>query len=157
MNKRHKLGRYKRSVAPALPKPFIPNLPIQIQHSLTANTRYIFLIFYYIPKSSPTAYVSPLSHLLSSILTRLVSTPLHHKTMAFNADTVTGHKDAGKHSGTAAEVMAKKVGLGAYGKKIGEFVSKLVGKKQKAMADQKTVAAPAQPAAHTPAAVPVTA
>jgi hypothetical protein len=77
--------------------------------------------------------------------------------MAFNADTVTGHKDAGKHSATAAEMMAKKVGLGAYGKKIGEFVSKLVGKKQKAMADQKTVAAPVQPAAHTPAAVPVTA
>ena len=76
--------------------------------------------------------------------------------MAVNADTVVQHKDAGKHSGTAAEAIAKHAGFGAYAKKIGQFVSKLVGKKQKALADQKAAAAPAatpaQPAPADPAA-----
>ncbi|KAJ4303107.1 hypothetical protein N0V90_001998 [Kalmusia sp. IMI 367209] len=57
--------------------------------------------------------------------------------MAFNTETVTHHKDAAKHSGTAAEMAAKQVGLGSIAKKIGELVNKLVGKKQKAMIDQK--------------------
>ena len=78
--------------------------------------------------------------------------------MAVNADTVVQHKDAGKHSGTAAEAMAKHAGFGAYAKKIGQFVSKLVGKKQKALADQKAATAaapaatPAQPAPVDPVA-----
>lgn len=57
--------------------------------------------------------------------------------MAFNQETVTHHKDAGKHSGTAAEAAAKHLGLGKYSKKIGAFVNKLVGKKQKTMMEQK--------------------
>jgi hypothetical protein len=65
--------------------------------------------------------------------------------MAFNQETVTHHKDAAKHSGTAAEHLAKQAGLGSFSKKIGEFVNKLVGKKQKAMIDQKNgTVAPAQ-------------
>jgi ribosomal protein L12E/L44/L45/RPP1/RPP2 len=76
--------------------------------------------------------------------------------MAFTQETVTHHKDVGKHSGTAAEHIAKQAGLGAFAKKIGEFVNKLVGKKQKEMIDAKNpkpadgTAAPAQPvtAAH---------
>ena len=79
--------------------------------------------------------------------------------MAITADTITGHEDAGKHSGTAAEAMAKKAGFGIYAKKIGEFVNKLVGKKQKAMKDEKAAAAAAAPApaAHEPVAAPVAA
>lgn len=74
--------------------------------------------------------------------------------MGFNADTVTHHKDAGKHSGTAAEMAAKHMGLGAFSKKIGEFVNKLVGKKQKEMVDQKA-AANGQPAAADASVAPV--
>lgn len=72
--------------------------------------------------------------------------------MAINAETVTHHKDAGKHSGAAAEMAAKHLGLGSFAKKIGEFVNKLVGKKQKEMIDAKgqpvPAAQPAQPVAH---------
>jgi uncharacterized protein (UPF0332 family) len=75
--------------------------------------------------------------------------------MAFNAETVTHHKDAGKHSGTAAEMAAKHMGLGAFSKKIGEFVNKLVGKKQKAMIDERN-AAQMQTAPAAPTAQPVT-
>lgn len=57
--------------------------------------------------------------------------------MAFNHETITHHKDAGKHSGAAAEMAAKHLGLGSFSKKIGEFVNKLVGKKQKELIDQK--------------------
>lgn len=78
--------------------------------------------------------------------------------MAFTQETVTQHKDAGKHSGTAAETIAKQVGLGSFSKKIGEFVNKFVGKKQKTMADQKGAAAPAPtPTAAAQPAPPTTA
>ncbi|KAF2474258.1 uncharacterized protein BDR25DRAFT_351817 [Lindgomyces ingoldianus] len=80
------------------------------------------------------------------------------ETMAFNQETVTQHKDAGKHGGTAAEMAAKQMGLGAFSKKIGEFVNKLIGKKQKEAADKKAAegavpgaapgAAPGAPPAH---------
>lgn len=73
--------------------------------------------------------------------------------MAFNQDTVTHHKDAAKHSGTAAEMAAKQMGLGSFSKKIGEFVNKLVGKKQKEYVDGKNASAGAAPApAPAPAA-----
>lgn len=73
--------------------------------------------------------------------------------MAVTAETVTHHKDAAKHSGTAAEMAAKHMGFGQFSKKIGEFVNKLVGKKQKEMIDKKNPADPAAPAA-APAAAP---
>jgi hypothetical protein len=76
--------------------------------------------------------------------------------MALTTETVTHHKDAGKHAGSAAEMAAKQVGLGSFSKKIGEFVNKLVGKKQKTMVDERNaangqaapVAQTAQPGAH---------
>jgi hypothetical protein len=76
--------------------------------------------------------------------------------MAFTTETVTHHKDAGKHAGGGAEMVAKQLGLGSFSKKIGEFVNKLVGKKQKTMMDEQNAAkvqtAPAatttQPLAH---------
>ncbi|KAF2811513.1 uncharacterized protein BDZ99DRAFT_461568 [Mytilinidion resinicola] len=57
--------------------------------------------------------------------------------MAVTKDDILQHEDAAKHSGTAAETFAKKAGLGAFSKQIGEFVKKLVGKKQKAALDAK--------------------
>ncbi|KAF2738617.1 hypothetical protein EJ04DRAFT_509489 [Polyplosphaeria fusca] len=73
--------------------------------------------------------------------------------MGFNADTVTHHQDVGKHSGTAAETLAKKHGLGMFAKEIGEFVKKLVGKRQKEYIDSKNTAKPVDAAA-APAAAP---
>jgi hypothetical protein len=74
--------------------------------------------------------------------------------MAVTADDVVQHKDAAKHSGTAAETLAKKAGLGAFSKQIGEFVKKLVGKKQKATLDAKAKKEGTEPGVNTAAAVP---
>lgn len=74
--------------------------------------------------------------------------------MALTAETVTHHKDAGKHAGTGAEMAAKHLGLGAFSKKIGEFVNKLVGKKQKAMIDEQNAAKAQTAPAPAPAPAP---
>jgi hypothetical protein len=74
--------------------------------------------------------------------------------MGFNTDTITHHKDVGKHSGTVAENFAKKNGLGMFAKEIGEFVKKLVGKKQKDYIDGKAKPADATAAPAAPAAQP---
>ncbi|KAF2114858.1 hypothetical protein BDV96DRAFT_86634 [Lophiotrema nucula] len=75
---------------------------------------------------------------------------------AKHGDTIARHKDTAKHSGDAAEHFAKQAGFGKYAKKIGELVSKLVGKKQKEYtAGKDTAAKPAAPVDAQPA--PVTA
>lgn len=76
-------------------------------------------------------------------------------------DTVAKHEDTGKHAGNAAEQIAKQAGFGKYGKKINDFIKKLVTKKQKEIADKKgkesTAVAPAENATPAPAAAPATA
>jgi len=75
--------------------------------------------------------------------------------VAVTQDQVTQHEDAGKHSGNAAEAVAKQVGLGKFGKKINDFVKKFVTKKQKEQKDKaakgKEVDGAAAPVAATPA------
>jgi len=89
--------------------------------------------------------------------------------MTVTADAVIGQEDVAQQSGAGVEVVAKKSGLGAFSKKIGQFVSKLVGKKQKGVKEEKVTKeekaaaadpAPAptpapEPAAQEPAVVPV--
>ena len=73
-------------------------------------------------------------------------------------DKIAKFKDAGKYSGVAAERLAKEVGLAKYAKKIGAFISKLVGKKQKEYMDGKNGAVKTDAAAApAPAAAPVAA
>jgi hypothetical protein len=82
--------------------------------------------------------------------------------MTVTADAVIGQEEVAQQPGAGVEVVAKKSGLGAFSKKIGQFVNKLMGKKQKAMKEEKVTkeekaaAAPApEPAAEEPAVVPV--